>query len=610
MNKLKTKILLLLSFIFVIILVLGIMGSQFISILSRVSGEIIKDNYKSIEYTDNMLKALDGLYTLHSERDLLKHDVSAVNESEQRKLTSLFNDNLNAEEKNITETGEDEIINILKQDYSGFLDIMEKAEKTGDRNYAIQLKDKYDDVRSSISGIYKINSNAIINKNNKAADTARQVTRYMMILTALSLLLALVFIAYFPVYILRPIYELTNKIKAISRGDYDQKLLYSSADELGILVKEFNSMSSKLKEYEANNLHKLLVEKKRMEAIIYSLNDAIFIIDEDKKFLYLNKAAQDITGMKESDAAGQSAQEIALSNDLMREILKGVIIPGNSKGNHINTYIPIVLNGKEAYFTKEIIETRLADDEESPDNTVGYIIILKNVTRYEERDTAKTNLIATVSHELKTPLSSINLSIKLLEDKRLGDLSPAHQKILQTVRQETLRLSKMVNELLDYSQTESGNIRLKIGITNADEIMDYALTSLMMLISDKNITVDTSIEPDLPAIKADVEKTVWVLVNLITNAVRYTPENGTLSICSSKDGNFVRFSVSDQGPGIEKEDLIRIFDKFVQIGNNPRGRGLGLAIAKEFVTSQSGEIWAESEIGLGSTFSFKLPIAS
>lgn len=609
MNKLKTKILTLLSFIFLIILVLGIMGSQFISVLSRDSGEIIKDNYKSIEYTANMLKALDGLYTLHTERDLLKHDVSAVNESQQRSLMKLFNDNLAAAETNITETGEDEIINILKQDYSAFLDIMQKMEKTGDQAYALQLKDKYLDVRSSISGIYKINSNAIINKNNKAASTARQVSRYMMILAGLSLLLALGFIAYFPAYILKPIYELTDKIKAISRGDYDQKLLFSSADELGMLVREFNSMSLKLKEYEANNLHKLLVEKKRMEAIIYSLNDAIFIIDEDKKFLYLNKTAQEITGLKESDLAGKPAQEAALTNDLIHEILKGVIIPGNTKGNHTNTYIPVVLNQKEAYFSKEIIETRLTDDENSPVSTIGYIIILKNVTRYEERDTAKTNLIATVSHELKTPLSSINLSIKLLEDKRLGELSQAHQKILQTVRQETLRLSKMVNELLDYSQTESGNIRLKIGLTNADEIMDYALTSLMMLISAKNITVDTNIEADLPPIKADVEKTVWVLVNLITNAVRYTPVNGTLRICCARDSNFVRFSVSDQGPGIEKEDLKRIFDKFVQIGNNPKGRGLGLAIAREFVTSQSGEIWAESEIGLGSTFSFKLPAA-
>ncbi|MGE5499262.1 MAG: ATP-binding protein [Syntrophothermus sp.] len=610
MNKLKTKILILLSFVFLLILVLGIMGSQFISVLSKDSGEIIKDNYKSIEYTANMLKALDGLYTHHIERDLIKHDVSALNESEQRKLTNMFNDNLTAEEKNITETGEEEVISILKQDYAGFLDIMEKAEKTGERNYALQLKDKYDDVRGSISGIYKINSNAIINKNNKAASTARQVTRYMIILTGLSLLLALGFIAYFPIYILRPIYELTNKIKAISRGDYDQKLLFSSADELGILVKEFNSMSSKLKEYEANNLHKLLVEKKRMEAIIYSLNDAIFIIDEDKKILYLNKAAEDITGLKESEAAGLPAQDVALANDLVREILKGVIISGSANGNPKNNYIPIVLNQKEAYFTKEVIETRLADDENSPASTTGYIIILKNVTRYEERDTAKTNLIATVSHELKTPLSSINLSVKLLEDKRLGELSQAHQKIVQTVRQETLRLSKMVNELLDYSQAESGNIKLKIEPVAVADIIDYAAVAMVMIMGEKKILLDTDIENDLPSVSADIEKTVWVLVNLINNAVRYTPENGLIKINAFRSDKFVTVSVIDQGPGMPPEEHERIFNKFVQAGSgNPKGKGLGLAISKEFVLAQGGDIWVESTAGAGSKFSFRLPSA-
>lgn len=609
MNKLKTKILLLLSFLLLIILVMGIMGSQFISRLSRDSGEIIKDNYKSIEYTSNMLKALDGLYVIHTEKDLLKHDVSIQNESDQQNLIKLFNDNLKAEDGNITEPGEEEIVNVLKQDYSAFLEIMVKTRKSDDVTAGIQFKKKYEDLRNSISDIYKINSNAIINKNSRAASTAHQVTQYMIVLALLSLITAILFILYFPTYILKPIYQLTNKIKAISRGDYGQKLLFSSADELGVLVNEFNSMSSKLKEYEENNLHRLLVEKKRMETIINSLNDAIFVIDENKKIISLNKAAQEITGLKDSEIIGQYAPDIALSNDLFREVLKGIIAPEEFSVNHLNTFIPIVLNRKEAFFSKEVIESRLTNNDNGSSSALGYIIILKNVTRYEERDTAKTNLLATVSHELKTPLSSINLSVKLLEDSRLGELSEAHRKIIRTVRQETSRLSKMVNELLDFSQTESGNIKLKIERTGADSIIDYALTSLILLISDKKIAVETSIQPELPPIIADIEKTVWVLVNLITNAVRYTPESGTIKIFCLREGKYVKFSVSDQGPGIEKENLGRIFDKFVQIGNNPKGRGLGLAIAREFINSQSGEIWAESEIGVGSTFSFKLPAA-
>ncbi|MGE5679912.1 MAG: ATP-binding protein [Bacillota bacterium] len=585
------------------------MGSQFISRLSRDSGEIIKDNYKSIEYTSNMLKALDGLYVIHTEKDLLKHDVSIQNESDQQNLIKLFNDNLKAEDGNITEPGEEEIVNVLKQDYSAFLEIMVKTRKSDDVTAGIQFKKKYEDLRNSISDIYKINSNAIINKNSRAASTAHQVTQYMIVLALLSLITAILFILYFPTYILKPIYQLTNKIKAISRGDYGQKLLFSSADELGVLVNEFNSMSSKLKEYEENNLHRLLVEKKRMETIINSLNDAIFVIDENKKIISLNKAAQEITGLKDSEIIGQYAPDIALSNDLFREVLKGIIAPEEFSVNHLNTFIPIVLNRKEAFFSKEVIESRLTNNDNGSSSALGYIIILKNVTRYEERDTAKTNLLATVSHELKTPLSSINLSVKLLEDSRLGELSEAHRKIIRTVRQETSRLSKMVNELLDFSQTESGNIKLKIERTGADSIIDYALTSLILLISDKKIAVETSIQPELPPIIADIEKTVWVLVNLITNAIRYTPESGTIKIFCLREGKYVKFSVSDQGPGIEKENLGRIFDKFVQIGNNPKGRGLGLAIAREFINSQSGEIWAESEIGVGSTFSFKLPAA-
>ncbi|MDP4175791.1 MAG: histidine kinase dimerization/phospho-acceptor domain-containing protein, partial [Bacteroidota bacterium] len=509
------------------------MGSQFISRLSKDSGAIIKDNYKSLEYTSDMLKSLDGLYILHSERNLLRQKGSEGSE-EYKDLINDFNKNLSAEEANITEQGEGEIVSTLKHDYYDFINILSSTNNKADIGFGLQVKDKYENVRHSIESIYKINSDAIINKNKIAASTAQQVTQYMIILTVISLLIAFIFILYFPVYIMRPIYQLTEKIKAISEGKYDQKLLFSSADELGILVREFNSMSSKLKEYEENNLHKILVEKKRMETIIHNLNDAIFVIDENKIILSLNKVAEEITGLKDTDYVGKYAPDVALNNDLLREILKGTIIPVQSTANHIGSYIPIVLNQRQAYFTKEVIETKLIENGNGSSDSIGYIIILKNVTSYEERDTAKTNLLATVSHELKTPLSSINLSIKLLEDVRLGELSEAHKKIVRTVRQETVRLSKMVNELLDYSQTESGNIRLKIGITTADEITDYALTSLMMLISDKKIIVETSIEPDLPPIKADIEKTVWVLVNLITNAIRYTPENGTLKVCCAK----------------------------------------------------------------------------
>jgi signal transduction histidine kinase len=174
------------------------------------------------------------------------------------------------------------------------------------------------------------------------------------------------------------------------------------------------------------------------------------------------------------------------------------------------------------------------------------------------------------------------------------------------VKQQTARLSKMVNELLDFSQAESGNIKLSMEKVKPEDIVDYAITALMIMAAEKKVDLDTQINGDLPYVKADIEKTVWVLSNLISNAIRYTPENGSITMKCDEDKDFVRFSVIDHGPGIAKDNLGKVFDKFVQIGNNPKGRGLGLTIAKEFVISQGGDIWVESEVGVGSVFTFKL----
>ncbi|MGE5499857.1 MAG: ATP-binding protein [Syntrophothermus sp.] len=580
------------------------MGSHFISRLSKDSGAIIKDNYASLGYAVNMHQALEELYALNAVHNIKNGDLAPDNERDYKNAAELFIKNLSLEENNITETGERELAYDLKLKFSEFFDALNKSRTKNAVSYSEELNDKYLEVRSAVSAIYKINSYAILNKNSRAAQTAQQVSYYMAAISIISLLVALVFIIYFPYYILRPIYELTGRIKAVTKGDYNQNILWTSHDELGQLAEAFNAMSGKLKEYEDNNFNKLLIEKKRLEAVIDSLPDAIVVLDEGKNIISANIAALELTGLKKENITGKYAPDLAISCDLLREMLKEPITSEPISGNHKSSFIPVITGQTKSYFYRELIETTLGGNKSSP---TGSVIMLKNVTKYEERDTAKTNLIATVSHELKTPLSSINLSIKLLEDSRLGELSQEHKKIVSTVRQETLRLSKMVNELLDFSQTESGNIRLKIDKVRPEDIIDYALTSLMILISDKKIQVETDIEPDLPFIKADIEKSVWVLVNLITNAVRYTPENGILKVCCENNEGSVKFSVTDQGPGIESNNLNKIFDKFIQIGNNPKGRGLGLAIAKEFVNSQAGVIWAESEMGIGSTFIFTLP---
>ncbi|MDP4190354.1 MAG: ATP-binding protein [Bacteroidota bacterium] len=617
MNKLRTKIFLALAFLFLIIVALGSFGSTFIRRLATDSSHIIQDNYASAQYSTNMLRAINRIYGLHAEKDLLKHDVLINKTNDINSLLNEFDENLKKEEANVTEAGEIELVNELRKGYSDFVFILKDMNSTSNKDElklkGVQLLDKYENLLNILNDIYRINTRAILRKNDQASQTAGKVSGYMLIISSVSAIVALLFILYLPKYLVRPIDELTAKIRKISEGNYNQQLTIHSNDELGELSNAFNTMSLRLKEYEENNIHKLLIEKKRLESVIDSLRDAIFVLDENKTIISANLSAFEIMNLTQMELLGKYAPDIAAGNDIMRELIKDLMTNGllpQEKGNSKSGISPmqIDLKGKKLYFNKEISKINLNEDGSS--RLIGYILLLKNITQFEERDTAKTDLIATVSHELKTPISSINLSIKLLENEKVGSTNEEQRHIIESMKQQTSRLSRMVNELLDYSQAESGNIKLRIEPVTATDIIDYAAVAMVMIIGEKKIQLDTKIEEDLPCMLADVEKTVWVLVNLINNAVRYTPENGTISITAQKKDNFVVIAVSDQGSGISAEDQEKIFHKFVKLGNqNPRGRGLGLAISKEFVISQGGDIWVESVIGEGSKFSFKLPAA-
>ena len=608
MKKIKSKVFAGLAFLFVVIILLSVIGIVFINQLANASKGTLADNYRSVEYTMKMLKSLDRIY------DYKNHHMSIGQENVFDEMTvnnyviekNNFLNSFISEKKNITEPGEKEMVEELNNNYSNFIYVIEQKENN---NSLINVRNSYFITRQSIVDIYNINMSAIQKINLRIGDTARRVSLWMIIIGVLSILITLFFIIKYPGSIVDPILELTDKIKAISKGNYDQQLNFTSKDELGDLASAFNVMAGRLKEYDESNLDKLLIEKKRLDAIIENLEDAIFILDENKNFLLANRGALNLTGLKSKDISGKYAPDVAMNNDLFRELIKGLVKnPGENKTDDEKP-IKIIQNKKEYYYSREIIEIKSKPTGSDIDRTIGYILLLKNITLFEERDVAKTNLIATVSHELKTPISSINLSLKLLEDKRIGELNEEQNNLIISMRQQSVRLSKMVNELLDFSQTETGNIKLKISKVRPEDIIDLSVTAIMMLLSEKKIQLNLNVSDNLPDVKADLEKTVWVLVNLITNAMRFTPENGFINLGAETYKEFIKFSVKDEGPGISKEDQDKIFKRFVQVGNKNKGTGLGLAISKEFVQAQGGKIVVESEVGIGSTFSFYLPVS-
>ena len=609
MKKLKSKITLGVLFLFLVIVLLSLLGILFTNKLADETKGTIVNNYTSVEYSFQMLKSIEDMYSL--QLDQIKtnsFDDSAVTRVLQSKK-NIFNEKLNLESNNITEPGEAELVNQLHTEYNEYQDLINALKSRNDitENDLSKFYEQYLKVRQTISEIYDLNMFAIQTKSSEMQNLADEITIYMAIVATISIIITLSFIFYFPSRIVEPIKELTARIKSISERKYDQKLEISTKDELGELASAFNLMAERLKLYEAKHIDQLLSEKKRMESLVHNLDDGVILIDENKNIVIANKKILDITGLKESEMISRYMPNIAAHNDLVREIYK--ITLNQDQDSDSAKPLRIVFNNQEYFYKIEKEELKTYSEITRQDTFIGYLIILKNITQFQVRDTAKTNLLATASHELKTPLSSINLSLKLLEDKRLGELSKEQSEVIGSLRQQSNRLSRVINELLDYSQIETGNIKLNFNRVKPEDVIELGVTALVMQAAEKNIHFETEIEENLPEVRADLEKVVFVFVNILNNAIRYSKQNDEIKFIVNKGNGEVFFSIIDNGPGISKEDQEKLFQRFTQVGKKSRqGWGLGLAISKEFIQAQGGKIWVESEVGQGSKFIFSLPM--
>ncbi|HRI32867.1 MAG TPA: HAMP domain-containing sensor histidine kinase [Saprospiraceae bacterium] len=232
---------------------------------------------------------------------------------------------------------------------------------------------------------------------------------------------------------------------------------------------------------------------------------------------------------------------------------------------------------------------------------------MRNITEYKELDFAKTNFIATVSHEFKTPISSIKMSVQLLENKQIGPLNMEQTNLLNSIKEDANRLLKFTGELLNMTQVESGNIQLTILPSDPKEILLFAIQATQTQADQKQIKFEINCPDNIPKVQADPEKTTWVLTNLISNAIRYSYENSVIYLTVKQRDNKVEISVRDTGQGIAPQYKNKIFDRYFKVpGTKMEGTGLGLAISKEFIDAQGGNIKVESEYGLGSTFTISL----
>ena len=561
--KLKTKLSLGLSFLFVVILTFGILAIFYINRLSNDSKMVLKNNHESLVYCNNMLKALEDIPL-------------------KKSALTVLADNLQKQESNITEPGEGEATGELRKNFTELL------ANPGDPSNYMQI-------RQSLQLINDLNQQAILRKNEVAKKTAEDATLWLTVIFVVLGLVTFTFVVNFPAVISKPVQLLNEGIRAISEKNYDKRIYLNQDDEFGELVSAFNSMAEKLDEYENSNLAQIKFEKSRIETIINQMRDAIIGLDSKKNILFLNEVAQNLLGLKEAEIMGKYAADIALKNDLMRSLLQ----------EEQKKELKIYADNKESYFNKDVLNV-------TDNNTIiGQVIVLRNITPFHELNEAKTNFIATVSHELKTPISSIKMSAQLLTDNRVGQLTPEQQELINSITDDAGRLLKITGELLNMSQVETGNIQLKLQATDPALVAEQAIQAILFQAQQKKIGITKNIQLNIPWVMADAEKTSWVLINFLTNAIKYSDESTVIEISAHQHNNTIEFAVSDKGKGIDEKYLPKIFDRYFKVpGTQERtGTGLGLSISKEFIEAQSGYIWAMSKIGEGSRFCFQLPIA-
>lgn len=570
--KIKTKLNLGVGLLFLLIILLVGVSTWYINALKRDTGNILIANYNTLQYSRNMILALDEMTT----------DPAAV---------TAFDRNLQKQQANVTEQGEREATDKVEKH---FMLLKQNPADTTVRPL----------IRKDISELMQLNMMAIEKKSEVASETAETAIIWISITGTLCFLIAFVLLINLPGSIANPIKELTESIKQIAAQQYHQRVHFEGQGEFGELASSFNTMARKLEEYAGSKLAEILMEKKRIDTLINNMRDPVIGLDETGKMLFINDQALKIAGLRKEEVVGEDVRDIAIRNDLIRLLIRDV---SRSADDTRSQPLKIYADNKESYFEKEVVDIRVIPTGESESRQIGHVIVLKNITPFKELDFAKTNFIATVSHELKTPISSIQMSIQLLEHTETGNLNMEQTGLLESIREDSQRLLSITGELLNMTQLESGNIQLNIRASDPYSILQYALDAVKTQAEQKRAHVLTETDPDIPLIKADADKTAWVLTNFLTNAIRYAPERSDVLVAMKSSGGSVLFSVKDVGIGIEPRYRDRIFDRYFQVpGSSKSGTGLGLAISKEFIEAQGGDIGVESEIGMGSRFWFTL----
>ena len=600
MLGLRQKLALGFGVLLIILVIIGVQSILYITNLGESIDVILKENYRSVIACQQMKEALERI-----DSGLLFTLLGYSEQGEEliRKNESVFEKALQAELNNITVPGEGVKAARLRELYGRYkttLKSVEDPEKPiGLRRdaYFTSLLPLFSQIKDTADGILQMNQQNMSDANDQARRGAATARRQMYVLLVIGTIIAVAFIFLAGTWILRPIQRLIRSADEIRRGNLDLVVQSNSRDEIGHLSESFNAMAASLREFRRTDQARLIRIQQATQRAFDNLPEAVAVIDSEGKVEVATEPAKNIFGLR------PNATIFDLPFGWMTDLYNGALKEGRNRILTGQRVVQHFVRGEERYFRPEAVP--ILDNERQP---TGVILVLQDVTQLRQQDEIKRGVISTVSHQLKTPLTSIRMAIHLLLEERVGSLTEKQVELLMAAREDSDRLHTILNNLLDISRIESGKAQLEFQAVSPQSIVMDALEPFRRTAQDQGVSFNAELRGDLPDVWVDRTRISHVFSNLLSNALKYTPPGGKIIVAAKAEEDQVRFLISDSGAGIPSQYLPRVFEPFFRVPDRGKeqGAGLGLAIVKEIVETHGGTVGVESQEGKGSTFTFTL----
>ena len=589
------------------LLALAVLALSTIATLGESAQNILSDNYRSVLAAQRMKDAIErmdsgALFLIAGQRDL---GMEQMKQNQQR-----FEIELHIEEDNITEPGEAEVAKQLRARWELYLHRCNSYVKTEDpaalsAAYFQSLAPAFLAVKETADEVLGLNQDAMVHKSEWARRTAQRLIYSTATAALLAMALGVLASTILTARLLQPLARLGQAARRIGAGDLDARAQVEGSDELSQLSSEFNAMADHLQRFRRSSLGELLQAQQAAQSIIESLPDPVLLFDTGGRLLTVNQAAE---RMLEVNVRSLTEPLAALPPAIVAAVVRvrSHVLSGRGP------YVPRDFGEAVSKTTTEgerYLLPRATPVYGERGGVQGVSVILQDITRLRRFDELKNDLVATVAHEFRTPLTSLRMSIHLCLEEVVGPLTAKQTELLAAAREDCERLQAFIDDLLDLARLQAGRLPMRKVKLPVRELLDAAISEQQSSAQQKQVTLCINTQLTTEQVPADPERLPLVFGNLIANAIRHTPEGGTVTVAARLVEHRLRFEIKDSGPGIPTEYQREVFQKFFRIPGGVSGAaGLGLSIAKEIVEAHGGEIGVESEPGSGATFYFLLPL--